>query len=455
MQRGLVGSEMCIRDRYQRRVHGMQNLEMKKEAHLSKKLKEEKEKEMAVIKEELDSIKEQLRLKDQQLQLSQTQIHKQSKELQNLKQVKQLHPQVGQRENTHSKDPETRMSNQNFKKLSFRKTKEKNESGTMKIEHQPFSEEKRTSMKSSTPYDSPRNPSLNSNPQCKEKNKIILGVTTKRIKPIKKEIQDKGECSFLSVSSVSMNINEISNSDIEVMDSCINALNKRKQNASSPYVFRRPQSKTTHAKMEPKLVAETNYEKFFGQPAPLTKKSDIALKSYTQKPTTALKKNVVDIGKIPIYPLVESIKFQKEGKQCLPTVEKKAPINNKNNCLKEIKVVLHSGGKDQLFKERSESVQEKIPLSNSGRKPEYKSETKGFFSNVSANYGSALNQLAGNSSAKSHLLEAFKPSILKNIERNPSIKMPRSLSLHESKSNVSQAKHRKKKKKKKKKKKLP
>eukprot|EP00831_Metopus_contortus_P014279 TRINITY_DN15907_c0_g1_i1.p1 TRINITY_DN15907_c0_g1~~TRINITY_DN15907_c0_g1_i1.p1 ORF type:complete len:129 (-),score=44.76 TRINITY_DN15907_c0_g1_i1:218-604(-) len=39
MQRGLVGSEMCIRDRYQRRVHGKINMNKLPEQHQEKKSK--------------------------------------------------------------------------------------------------------------------------------------------------------------------------------------------------------------------------------------------------------------------------------------------------------------------------------------------------------------------------------------------------------------------------------
>eukprot|EP00831_Metopus_contortus_P029534 TRINITY_DN24283_c0_g1_i1.p2 TRINITY_DN24283_c0_g1~~TRINITY_DN24283_c0_g1_i1.p2 ORF type:complete len:108 (+),score=46.69 TRINITY_DN24283_c0_g1_i1:160-483(+) len=43
MQRGLVGSEMCIRDRYQRRVHGAKSEIMKSELGLCAKLHKQDE----------------------------------------------------------------------------------------------------------------------------------------------------------------------------------------------------------------------------------------------------------------------------------------------------------------------------------------------------------------------------------------------------------------------------
>jgi len=150
----------------------MQNLEMRKKQRIFELEKEVQDKDFSQAKLEISELKEKLKQKDMILQAQKTQIEKQKQEISELMKYKELYNKM------------------NFK-TDLIDTPEKN------IIEKP-------------------SPTLH-----KENNRY----TRKEYEENNEEIKNT---SFHSISNISMNFNDISNSDLEVMDNCVDALSKNK-----------------------------------------------------------------------------------------------------------------------------------------------------------------------------------------------------------------------------------
>eukprot|EP01022_Parablepharisma_sp_SALTPOND_P024419 TRINITY_DN53_c0_g1_i2.p2 TRINITY_DN53_c0_g1~~TRINITY_DN53_c0_g1_i2.p2 ORF type:complete len:1067 (-),score=116.09 TRINITY_DN53_c0_g1_i2:2428-5628(-) len=361
----------------------MQNLEMKKMARVAEIEKETREKELAQMRSELEDMKEQLKQKEMQLQTSKSQVVKQSQELQQLKKYKELYTELLQKatpqkvsENSYQPDS-SKNSSPNLIKVTLRKSSEKKPLTTMKLVVTPRETlgEPANLIKESKPI------SRNATPKKTEDGKAFVphqrqtcdipkGSNSSRpnVRYNSKNIPtnfEEREHSFVSISSVSVNYNEMSGSDIEVMDNCVHALNRHKRSTSPG-----KKSPPVH-KVE---LLSTGYAKYTAFNTARPKKSNRAPPRKEKREKIVIK--------------------SANTKNCqLPTRKSTAFMAQRRY------TQIHT------LRQRSSSAKPKLTYEEFKPKPRQSQKAtldfgRGFFSSVNENYSRTLNQLNPNRSAR-------------------------------------------------------
>ncbi len=410
----------------------MQNLEMKKVTRLAEMEREAREKEMAQMRAELEAVREQLKQKEMQLQTSKSQVVKQSQELEHLKHFKELYlsmvqnaspaPSAPARTSVRSERPpvdssrrsDPKDSSMGYIKVTFKKSAEKRTVGTVHLAKSPSP---RTDGKLSQPASSvPNLTNVRANLRNPVPPAVSSGRSTPNNQPLvveddgrfggevlrpdlagkrpnkrydrkpenEEDKRDDGDNSFFSVSSVTMNYNDVSNSDLEFMDNCVTALDRRNSSkpVGSPLTAPQPISARKSEKPKQKNAPRPLVEKEIGrgkkQPViPSPRQPHVfaqSTKDLPKKPAGREKRETVVIRPVPAS--------NGKGKGIVST-----RCQNSNFAAQRL-----TAGKKQDH-QRSESLQcriAKIAARESGKRIEVGS---GFFSNVSENYSQTISQL--------------------------------------------------------------